>query len=93
MGTHHINITADQARPINAYKNTRTKLMQCCANVYFNKQCLKYKVTPKYPPTCSNGKILLCWWKNAGHTNQTSFPVKNKCSYTVSEHDNQVAIL
>ena len=30
------------------YKNTRSKLLNCCANIYFNRQCLIKKVTPKY---------------------------------------------
>jgi len=31
---------AGQASSINQYKTTRSKLLKCCANVYFNKQCL-----------------------------------------------------
>jgi uncharacterized membrane protein affecting hemolysin expression len=33
-------LIACQAKSINAYKNTKTTLMKCCANIYFNKQCL-----------------------------------------------------
>jgi len=39
---------AGQARSINLYKNTRSKLLKCCANIYFNKQCLAKKVIPSY---------------------------------------------
>jgi hypothetical protein len=30
------------------FKNTRSKLLKCCANIYFNRQCLTNKVVPKY---------------------------------------------
>ena len=35
-----IKFIASQARTIFQYKNTRTKVLKCCANIYFNKQCL-----------------------------------------------------
>jgi len=36
-----IKITlASQAKSINLYRNLRTKVKKCCANVYFNRQCL-----------------------------------------------------
>jgi hypothetical protein len=41
-------INACQAKSINVYKNMKTQLMKCCANIYFNKQCLKLHVIPKY---------------------------------------------
>ena len=44
----HIKIIAGQAYSINVYKNIRTKIMKCCANIYFNQQCLKRKIIPKY---------------------------------------------
>ena len=31
---------ACQAHSINQYRNIRTKIMKCCANIYFNQQCL-----------------------------------------------------
>jgi hypothetical protein len=34
-------ITASQARYVNQYKNLKIKVMKCCANIYFNRQCLK----------------------------------------------------
>ena len=37
-----------QARTINLYRNTRSKLLKCNANIYFNKQCLARKVIPMY---------------------------------------------
>ena len=43
-----IKILASHAHSINLYKNLRTKLMKCCANIYFNRQCLNKKVIPKY---------------------------------------------
>jgi hypothetical protein len=43
-----IKFTADQAKAINRYKNTKTKLLQCCANIHFNKQCLLNNLPPPY---------------------------------------------
>ena len=43
-----IKMLAGQARSINLYKNLRTKVMECCANIYFNQQCIFKKVTPNY---------------------------------------------
>jgi hypothetical protein len=43
-----IKFIAGQARSINQYKNLRTKIMKFCANIYFNRQCLKKEIVPKY---------------------------------------------
>ena len=43
-----IKLLASQAHSVNSYKNLRTKVMKCCANIYFNWQCLNKKVIPKY---------------------------------------------
>ena len=43
-----IKTLASQAHSVNLYKNLRTKVMKCCANIYFNRQCLNKKVIPKY---------------------------------------------
>jgi len=43
-----IKILASEAQSINLYRNIRTKVMKCCANIYFNWQCLIKKVIPKY---------------------------------------------
>ena len=37
-----------QARIINLYRNTRSKLLKCNVNIYFNKQCIARKVIQKY---------------------------------------------
>jgi hypothetical protein len=37
-----------QARTIHQYKNLKTKVQKCCADIYFNKQCLATKITPNY---------------------------------------------
>jgi len=42
---------ARQAKSINFYKNLRNKVMKCCANIYFNPQCLIKKVIPNYAKT------------------------------------------
>jgi len=39
---------ASQAKRIYLYTNLRAKVQRCCANVYFNQQCLKLGVIPKY---------------------------------------------
>ena len=44
----NIKSIAGQGRTINLYKNTRSKLLKCCANIYFNKQFLAKKVIPSY---------------------------------------------
>ena len=48
FGMANFKFVASQAKTINLYKNTRSKLLKCCANIYFNKQCLVKKVIPKY---------------------------------------------
>jgi hypothetical protein len=32
----NIKVIASQAKSVNSYKNIKTKLSQCCANIYFN---------------------------------------------------------
>jgi len=39
---------ASQAKCIFLYKNLRTKVQKFCANIYFNQQCLKQGIIPKY---------------------------------------------
>jgi hypothetical protein len=41
-------ITASKARYVSQYKNLKSKVMKCCANNYFNPQCLKQNLTPHY---------------------------------------------
>ena len=41
-------LVASQAKTIIQFKNLRTKVAKCSANIYFNKRCLQNKVTPKY---------------------------------------------
>jgi len=43
-----IKFSACQARSVNHYKNLGTKVMNCCANIYFIRQCLVKEVVPKY---------------------------------------------
>jgi hypothetical protein len=43
-----IKFIASQANTILKYKNTRNKVLKCCANIYFNKQCLNNKIIPNY---------------------------------------------
>jgi len=48
IGMNNYNLLASQAQLINRYKNTRSKLQKCCANIYFNKQCILKQITPTY---------------------------------------------
>jgi hypothetical protein len=41
-------VNASQAHCINQYTNTKCKLWNCNANIYFNKMCLEQKLVPKY---------------------------------------------
>jgi len=41
----NIKFIASQAKTINFYKNTRSKLLKCCANIYFNEQYFVKKET------------------------------------------------
>ena len=47
-GWQTLKFVASQAKTIDPYNNTRSKLLKCCANIYFNKQCFVKKVIPKY---------------------------------------------
>jgi len=40
MENFRFRLPASQAKSIRLYKNFRSKLLKCCANIYFNKQCL-----------------------------------------------------
>ena len=40
-----IKILASQAKYINLYENMRTKIMKCCANMCFDRQCLARQET------------------------------------------------
>jgi len=48
IGMSNYKLLASQAQLINRYKNTRSKLQKCSANIYFNKQCLVKQITPTY---------------------------------------------
>jgi len=39
---------ANEAKNIYHYKNTEAELLNCSANIYFNQQCIKKGITPKY---------------------------------------------
>jgi hypothetical protein len=36
MALHKVKVLASQAEAIYKYKNIKTKLLQCCANIYFD---------------------------------------------------------
>jgi hypothetical protein len=43
-----LKIHAYQATTVNYYKNLKTNILKCYANIYFNKQCIEQKVIPAY---------------------------------------------
>jgi hypothetical protein len=47
-GMESIKFIASQAHSIFQYKNVRTNILKCCADISFNRQCLYNKVVPNY---------------------------------------------
>jgi hypothetical protein len=45
---NNYKLLTSQAQIINRYKNTRSKLQKCCANIYFNNQRQTKQITPTY---------------------------------------------
>jgi len=43
----NINFIAGQARSVNLYKDTRSRLLNCRENICFNKQCLAKESDPQ----------------------------------------------
>ena len=41
-------VIASQANRIHHYKNVRRKILKCCADIYFNQQCVKQNLIPNY---------------------------------------------
>jgi hypothetical protein len=41
-------VNANLAYSINKYKNAKRKLLNCNADIYFNKSCIAHKIIPKY---------------------------------------------
>jgi len=61
METIKFKLKASQARSIYQYKKLKIKLLNCNADIFFNKQCLTKKIVPNYAnikvPTTSPGLI------------------------------------
>jgi hypothetical protein len=79
----NIKFIASQAKIISLYKNTRTKLLKCCANIYFNKKCLEKRVTPKYANLKFNNsspaaKVTTRKAQNTRIKDEIKFPYKKK---------------
>ena len=49
-------VIAQQAKPLNTYKNTRMKLLKTNAAIWFNKVCKTKELQPTYINIRSNGK-------------------------------------
>jgi len=73
IGMTTVKLLACHARSINLYKNLRSKLLKCCGNIYFNKQCLNKKVVPKY--AC----VKIANTSSASHVT-----VKKVCTITIN---------
>ena len=43
-----VKFTVSQARSIYQYKNLKVKVLKCCADIFFNRQCLTKKIIPNY---------------------------------------------
>jgi len=41
-------ITGSQVHDVNQHNNLKSKVLKCCANIYFNRQCLKQNLIPNY---------------------------------------------
>ena len=48
MGMSHLKVTSTSQGPIHTFTSLKRKLYNCNANIYFNQQCLKKKLTPAY---------------------------------------------
>jgi len=48
MHPYKFKLVASQAKSIYTFMNLGEKVQVCCANIYFNQQCLKLDVIPKY---------------------------------------------
>ena len=72
-----IKFEASQARCINQYKNLRIEVLKFCANIYFNRQCLKQGIVPKY------AKIKIAYTSPASIVTQKTTRVTDyiKCLY------------
>jgi hypothetical protein len=69
-GMNKFKLLASQAHIINRYKNTRSKIQKCCANIYFNKQCLNKYIhiyillcTPGWINSKRNDRFTVCCLK------------------------------
>ena len=58
-----IKFIACQVRTIFQYKNTRIKVLNCCASIYLNKQCLIKKIVPNYASHTLVNFIVTYYWK------------------------------
>ena len=48
MDHTNFKIHASQAQTIHNYKNLKLKVLNCNANIYFNKLCLNKNIIPTY---------------------------------------------
>jgi len=48
MASFKLKLKASQARSVYQYKKLRIKVLNCNADIFFNKQCLTKKIIPNY---------------------------------------------
>jgi len=59
-GMASLKYIASQARSIHQYKKLKIKILKCCADIFFNRQCLTKKIDPNY----ANIKKLAVYGRN-----------------------------
>jgi len=82
---------ACQAKCIHLYKNVRAKVQRCCANIYFNRQCLKQGVIPKnaqikIPYTSPTSKVTQKKTKISHINEEIKFLYKKKDKLNESQY-------
>jgi len=80
-----IKVLAGQAQSINLYKNIRTKVKKCCANMYFNRHqynfvnnMVSHNVHSLYVRYCV---LYLAWWwlDEPKHVAEFLILITNEC--------------
>jgi len=62
IGTNKVKLIASQAHTVNLYKNLSSKLLKCCANIYFNRPYLRKKIIPNYVNIKVANTSPAAWW-------------------------------
>jgi hypothetical protein len=79
-------VIASQASSINKYMNTKLKLLNCNANIYFNRTCLDLNLTPKYAQTRINSHNKTCAKHLEGKVHKLCLKNEIKFLYTKKQN-------